>query len=131
VKKAPARRTKKQTPRRRRPLTFDDVRDIGRELPGVEDATMYGTPALRVHGKGIVRLREEGDLALWVTFDERDHLLRNDPGAFYITDHYRNYPMILARLDVVDHTTLRELIHGAWRRRAPKRVVAAYDAGNR
>ena len=35
----------------RRKTTFDDVRTIGLDLPDVEEATMYGAPALKVRGK--------------------------------------------------------------------------------
>jgi hypothetical protein len=34
-----------------RPLTFDTVREIGRTLPGVEDGTAYGSPALKIDGQ--------------------------------------------------------------------------------
>jgi hypothetical protein len=30
---------------------FDTVRKIGLALPGVEESTAYGSPALKVHGK--------------------------------------------------------------------------------
>ncbi len=36
--------------------TFDDVRALARKLPGVEDSTSYGTAALKVRGKLMVRL---------------------------------------------------------------------------
>jgi len=48
--------------------------------------------------------------------------------AFYITDHYRNYPAMLVRLSAVHPDDLRELLEEAWRRSAPKRLVAARDA---
>src|SRR6478672_1654675 len=32
-------------------ITFDTVRRIGLGLPGVEEGTMYGTPALKLKGK--------------------------------------------------------------------------------
>ena len=32
-------------------ITFDTVREIGLALPGVEESTAYGSPALKVRGK--------------------------------------------------------------------------------
>ena len=32
-------------------MTYDDVRAIALELPGVEEGTSYGTAALKVRGK--------------------------------------------------------------------------------
>jgi len=42
-------------------MTFDDVRKIALAWPEVEDGTSYGTPALKVRKKLLVRLREDGD----------------------------------------------------------------------
>ena len=36
---------------RKSTITFDTVRKIGLALPGVEESTAYGSPALKVHGK--------------------------------------------------------------------------------
>ena len=53
-----------------------------------------------------------------------------DPETFYITDHYRNYPMVLVRLARVDRDELRDLLVEAWRPLAPKRAVAAWEKGD-
>ena len=37
--------------------TWDDVVAIGLRFPEVEVATSFGTPALKVRGKGMCRLR--------------------------------------------------------------------------
>jgi hypothetical protein len=113
-----------------RPLTFADVRRLALALPGVEEGTSYGTPALRVHKKFFARLWEDGEtLVLKLTFVERDYLLQSDPATFYSTEHYRDYPSVLVRLRVVREAVLRELLESAWRHAAPKKVVAAHDAG--
>ena len=59
---------------------------------------------------------------------EREALLQGQPDAFFSTPHYDGHPYVLVRLDVVDPVELGELIEDAWRVRAPKRLVAAYDA---
>jgi hypothetical protein len=110
-------------------VTYDQVRELARRLPGVEEGTSYGTAALKVHGKLLVRLKEDGDtIVLRTDFIERDHLLRTAPATFFITDHYRDYPAVLVRLSSVAPAQLRELLEDAWRRVAPKRLVATYDA---
>ena len=55
---------------------------------------------------------------------EREALLELDPAAFYVTDHYRAYPAMLVRLKEVRLDLLQELLEQAWRRQAPKRLVA-------
>ena len=42
-------------------MTFDDVRKIALALDHVEESTSYGTPAFKVRGKLVARLREDGD----------------------------------------------------------------------
>jgi len=36
---------------RKSTINFDAVRKTGLALPGVEESTAYGSPALKVHGK--------------------------------------------------------------------------------
>lgn len=115
--------------RRAKGLTFLDACELAAELPGVEQGTSYGTPAIKVRGKFMARLKEDGEtLVLRVSFDVRDHLLAAAPSAFYITDHYRGYPAILARLAVADPAVIQQLLEDAWRAAAPKRVVQQYNA---
>jgi hypothetical protein len=110
--------------------TWDDVVAMGTRLPGVEVGTSFGTPALRAGGKGMCRLRSDPDaLVLRVTdLGEREALLQGQPEAFFSTPHYDGHPYVLVRLEAVDPDELAELLEEAWRLRAPKRVVAAYDA---
>lgn len=89
----------------------------------------YGTPAFRVRGKFLVRLREDGEtLALKIGFDAREILMQADPETFFITDHYAGYPSVLVRLATVGREELAGVLEEAWRFNAPKRLVAAHDA---
>lgn len=98
---------------------------LAQRFPGVEESTSYNTPALKVKGKLICRLRTEaeGALALYCDFVDREMLLQAAPEAFFITDHYAGYPMILVRLDKVLPEALPDLVEKAWRMRAPKRLL--------
>lgn len=91
-------------------------------MPGVTESTSYGTPALKVDGKLLVRLKEDGEtLVLRMDFVNRDLLLRAEPDLFFLTDHYLNYPSILLRLPRVTPARLAELLEDAWRLVAPHR----------
>ena len=103
------------------------MRRLALALPGAEEGSSYGTPAFRVRKKLFARLREDGDsVVVKVDFAERELLMEADPESFYITDHYRDYPMRLVRLSSVAPDDLRELLEDSWRRSAPKRMVAVY-----
>jgi hypothetical protein len=110
---------------------WKDVVEIASRLPGVEEGTSYGTPSLKVRGKFMCRLRTNPDALVVRVIDlaDRDALLLGNADVFFITPHYEGYPAVLVRLEAVDPSTLAELVEDAWRVQAPKRVIAAYDAG--
>jgi len=104
--------------------SFDDIRKIAHALPGVVDGTSYGTPALKVGGKLFARLHQSMDcIVLRCELLDREILMQSAPDAFFITDHYRDYPWILLRLGVVEKRVLPELIERAWRLVASKTLI--------
>jgi len=99
----------------RNTVNFDTVRKIGLALPGVEESTVYGSPALKVRGKLLAcvpthRSAEPGSLAVRVGFDDRTELLAAAPDVYYVTDHYLSYTAVLVRLSRVTPDVLRDLI---------------------
>ena len=115
-------------PRSKQALKFDDVRRAAAALPDVEDSTSYGTPALKVRGKLLARLHQDGDcVVLRAELLDREIMLQSDPKVFFITAHYRDYPWILVRLAAVDAGTLPDLLERAWRLVAPKSLIARFD----
>jgi hypothetical protein len=95
-------------------INFDSVREIGLALPGVEESTAYGSPALKVRGKLMAcvpshRSAEPGSLVVRVGFDDRAELLAAAPDVYYVTDHYLGYA-VLVRLSRVTPDVLRDLL---------------------
>jgi hypothetical protein len=111
-------------------LDWDDVTQIGARFPEVEVSTSYGTPALKVRGKLLCRMRTDPDALVLRVIDmgEREALLQGEPQVFFTTPHYDGYPYVLVRLETADRVELAELIEDVWRLRAPKRLVTDYDA---
>lgn len=100
------------TPRRR--VDWESVRAVARQLPGVEEGTSYGTPALRAGKALFARLKEDGEtLVLRMDPLSREHALRAEPELFFLTDHYRDYDWVLVRLPVVTAKRLKELLADA------------------
>ena len=101
-------------------INFDTVRKIGLVLPGVEESTAYGVPALKVHGKLLAcvpanRSVEPDSLVVRVDFDDRAELLAADPDVYYVTDHYVGYNAVLVRLSRVNPDVLRDLLGMAYK----------------
>ena len=111
-------------------MTFDDVRTLVLAWPEVEDGSSYGTPALKVRKKMLVRLKEDGDSLVMpgVPPDERDMLVESQPKMFYFTDHYRDYPIVLIRLSKARRQTVEPLLRRHWRTLASKKAVRDVDA---
>lgn len=124
-------RTRQSKPKRGA-ITWETVRQLARDLPEVEESTSYGTPALKVRGKLFARLHQSGEsVVVKIDMAERAARMRADPKAFYITDHYLNYPMMLVRFSAVRKADLRDLLEESWRRSAPTRLLAAHDVRKR
>jgi hypothetical protein len=98
-------------------VVYEAARRMAHEFAGVEDSTSYGTPALKVRGKLMARVWEDGEtLVLKSTFIDRDLLIRDAPETYYFTEHYRNYEWVLVRLSRIRPAELRERLEEAWRR---------------
>lgn len=109
--------------RRRTPkavVNFDSVRNLGLTLPGVEESTAYGSPALKVRGKLLAcvpvnRSAEPGSLVVRVDFDDRAELLAEAPEVYYVTDRYVGYDAVLVRLSRMNDDALKDLLGMAYK----------------
>jgi len=121
AKKPAAKKSAAKKPAVKAPkVSFATAREIARMLPGVEESTSYGTPALKVKGKLFARLKEDGEtLVVKVALEARDALVAARPGVFFVTDHYRAYPFMLVRLATVKRAELAQLLEDAWSMTAP------------
>ena len=99
------------------------------DLPETENGTSYGTPALKVRGKFMARLRDEGAvLVVRCDLDEKPLLLEANPTTLFTTPHYDGYGAVLVRLDTVQRDELRELLIDAWLLVAPKKLVDGFGS---
>ena len=99
---------------------FDAVRKIGLTLPGVEESTAYGSPALKLGGKLLAcmashRSAEPSSLVVRVSFEDRDALIAEAPEIYYVKEHYLNYECVLARLSRLSPDALPDLLGMAYK----------------
>lgn len=97
---------------------------IALQLPGAAESSSYGTPSVKVKGKILSRWRTEaeGALAIRCDFLDRQILLQADPEVFFLTEHYRDYPMVLVRLERISARSLADLVRRAGQLIAPERL---------
>ena len=99
---------------------FEIVRTIGLGLPDVEATTKYdGSPVLKLGGcfmagLALHRSAEPETLVVRHGCEEREWLIADAPETYYLTDYYRGYPLVLARLSRVDRDALSDLLSVSW-----------------
>jgi hypothetical protein len=74
----------------------------------------------RVANPAVLAVRVDG-------LSARDMLLASDAKKYFTEPHYAGFPAVLVRLAEVKVAELRELLTEAWRCRAPKELVEAFD----
>ena len=112
-KRSPARRSRSGA---RRGVSPARARALILALPGVEEGRSYGMPAFLVGGRFLARLRDENTVLVLrlSSIIERDVLMHGDSEAFFVTDHYRNYPAVLVRLARTRASVLRDVLRASW-----------------
>ena len=93
-------------------LTRSEARKIALSFEGASEGPYFGKPAIFVAEKFLTRVhhKEEAmELAIG-SMEMRDVMLEAEPGLFYITDHYKNFPYLLARLSKLNKGTLKDLL---------------------
>ena len=99
-------------------------------LPAIEESTSYGTPALKIRGKLIARIKDRDTLVMRCALDEKEMLIEASSQLYFETDHYRGWPWVLIRLGRIGKQELAVRLECAWRMRAPKALVARLDRAN-
>jgi hypothetical protein len=94
------------------PLTRSEARKIALSFEGASEGPYFGKPAIFVAEKFLTRVhhKEEAVVLAIGSMEMRDVMLEAEPGLFYITDHYKNFPYLLARLSKLNKGTLKDLL---------------------
>jgi len=110
--------------------TAQHLRDIALSLPEATEKQMHGTPAFYVKTKFFTKLSHDGRTAVVhvESLEEKEALLAAEPVQLATTPHYDGYRMVLVVLAKVTKAELREFVTESWRLRAPKKLLAGFDA---
>jgi len=93
-------------------LTKADARKIMLAVAGMSEGKYFNKPSVFYGEDFVARVHDKEDaVALRIgTIEMRDVMLEAEPKLFYITEHYRAWPMLLARLSMLDRKTLKALV---------------------
>lgn len=120
--------------------TFEDVKRLVADLPEVEESTSYGTPSLKVRGKGFCRMwgAREHDrdgvqdtevLVVFCDLDEKEALIDSARDVLFSTPHYEGYGAMLIRLNEVAMDDLADFLEHSYRVKAPVALRKILDRG--
>lgn len=115
--------------RRTMSIRWDQLCKLGLALPEVVEDIWYRTPALKIRGKAFVRIKEDGQSVVFLleSVDEQEALIEARPDIYHITDHYRGYAAVMARLSALSTAECRLRLERAWRLKAPRTLVKQLD----
>jgi hypothetical protein len=110
-------------------MTGDELRQIALALPEVtEKLTWEVDITFRVRDKIFAIMGPDGGGAsIKATLEAQQALVASDPETFSVSAYTGRFGWTSVVLARVDPDELRELVEDAWRRTAPKKLVAAFD----
>jgi hypothetical protein len=113
-------------------VELDEVRRFALGLPETTEEPHFEKASFRVRGKIFVTVPEDGGhLHVLVDEEEARACVAADPAWFEELWWGQRLTGVRVTLAGAPADEVRELVEDAWRRKAPKRVLADFDASRR
>jgi hypothetical protein len=111
-------------------VTGEDLRALALGLPEVEEKVTWDVDiTFRVRDKIFAIMGPDGAQAsVKATLEAQQALVSSEPETYSVSAYTGRFGWTTVDLARVDSEDLRELVEEAWRRTAPKKLIAAYDA---
>jgi hypothetical protein len=112
-------------------VTAAQLKTIALSFPLANEKPSYGKPSFFIAKKFFTRLRAEDNSIVFIVdgMDQRDMMLELDPQTYHITDHYKDYPAVLVRMERITPDELEAMLERRWRKIAPKKLTKKIDEG--
>lgn len=109
---------------------FEPIKIIALKFPGTEESTSHeSTPAIKVRGKLMCRLHENGKfIPIRLNFELRDKYLDSHPEFFHLPDHFKAYPYICMWVHNYNQHLLTEILELSWKGLATKKQIEEWQA---
>jgi hypothetical protein len=110
--------------------TLEQVAGLALSLPETEEVPAWENEVTwRVRNKIFVMgAPESSTITVKTSPQEQAELLATDPQTYTFAPYVGRFGWTQIQLSTVDIEQLRELLVEAWRRTAPKRLVAVFDS---
>ena len=109
-------------------VSQEQLREMALAMPEAEERETWGECTFRVRDKIFLMFSPDGEKAsVKATLDAQDVLVHADPETFGVAPYTGRFGWIAVQLASVDPDQMQMLVAEAWRKTAPKRLVAAFD----
>jgi hypothetical protein len=115
-------------------ITLDDIRRMATAFPDVEEFTHFRlrVPGFKVMGKAFAGMEKGETTAVFsISHEEAATAVADDPATYeevWRPGATKSFLGVRVDLAKVSEGRVQELVEHAWRNKAPKRMVAEYDA---
>jgi hypothetical protein len=110
-------------------MDLDDVRLLALALPDAHEAPHFDLTSFRVGSKIFATAPPEGDdVRIFVDESEARACVADDLAGVTLVQWGEKVSGVSVVLATADPERVAELLEDSWRRRAPKRVIATFDA---
>lgn len=112
---------------------FDRMVRLCREagLPDVTIGTSYDAPALRARDKAFATLKEDKCMVLNCGHEQKAFLLEMAPETYWVTEHFKYWPGLMVRLDMISDRELQGRLIDAWKLRMTRKQIADYEGARK
>jgi hypothetical protein len=110
-------------------VTISEARRLALSFPETTAEDHHGIPSFRVLGKIFATVPDDDHLRVMLDPDATHAAVREDPAACEELWWGKQLSGVCIRLAHADHGRLAELLADAWRRRAPRRLLAGRYEG--
>ena len=108
-------------------MKFERFRQLCLSLPEAEERETWGEPTFRVRDRIFAMGSLGGEfVSLKASLDDQSGLVEMDPKTFAPSAYTGRYGWVRVRLASVGVGLARQLVTNAWKRAAPRRLVAQY-----
>ena len=109
-------------------MTFNQVRRLCLALPEVEERETWGDATFRVRNKiFLIGSPEGGAVSMKASLDDQSGLIEMDPDTFSVAAYTGRYGWVRVRLAGLSPQLAERIISNAWKRTAPKLLVAKLE----
>jgi hypothetical protein len=110
---------------------LDSARRFALSLPGATEEPHFDMSSFRVSGKIFATVTpDDRHLHVFVVEPDISGCAAEDPAAFEPLLWGKTVRGLRVLLEAAPDDRVRELLADSWRRKAPKRLVAEYEAGH-